>query len=311
MLLKIKRFRSCFIVMLVTIIVTAFINNDLSAQNQSQNPTVTIKLKVLSESLDADDITEVRKLIEAGADVNVINKYGATPIYIASWKGFIDIVKLLLEARADVNKAIKGVTPLFIASQEGHNEVVKLLLEAKANVNKARISNGVTPLWKASWKGHTKVVKLLLEAGADVNKATTDGLNPLHIAFRSSNIEVVRILKEHEAKHSLPIKPLITELTEPQAENNDWQFVSEETDTSSGKWNSRKKYRREDGLIMVEYTGQLDYDLRKVISRKMYIWEDESKMIEEEYFDSENNLHHARAWLTPSGTVEMRTDTNY
>ena len=48
-------------------------------------------------------------------------------------KGDTQIVKLLLDAKADVNKATKdGATPLYIAAQEGQLEVVKLLLDAKS-----------------------------------------------------------------------------------------------------------------------------------------------------------------------------------
>lgn len=68
---------------------------------QNQDLTATARLKVISESMDADDITEIRELINSGADVNVINRLGGTPLMIASMKGHTEVVKLLLEAGAD------------------------------------------------------------------------------------------------------------------------------------------------------------------------------------------------------------------
>ena len=88
----------------------------------------TAKLKVLSESMDADDITEIRALITAGADVNVRNKYDVTPLFTASCYGHIEIVKLLLANKANVNFALTdGRTSLFVASQTGHKRIVELL----------------------------------------------------------------------------------------------------------------------------------------------------------------------------------------
>ena len=55
---------------------------------------------------------------------------------------------------------------MYIAAQEGHVEVVRLLLEAGADCNKARTDTGATPLQVAVEKGHVNVVRLLKEAGA-------------------------------------------------------------------------------------------------------------------------------------------------
>ena len=44
-------------------------------------------MRILSESLDATDHTTVRKLLDAGANVYVQEKYGATPLFLASQIG--------------------------------------------------------------------------------------------------------------------------------------------------------------------------------------------------------------------------------
>ena len=56
---------------------------------------------------------------------------GRTALYIASIKGFLEVVQvLLLHPGINVNQARTnyGDTPLYVASQEGHVEVVKALL---------------------------------------------------------------------------------------------------------------------------------------------------------------------------------------
>ena len=52
----------------------------------------------LFEAVLSNKIKEVKRLIEEGADVNVVNKYGRTALYSASRDGYSEIVKMLIEA---------------------------------------------------------------------------------------------------------------------------------------------------------------------------------------------------------------------
>ena len=77
--------------------------------------------------------------------------------------GHVDIVRLLLEARADVNaKDVEGTTALMLASGLGYAEVVTLLVQAGADLN-AQDSLGRTAL--------------NLAQKDDVKKALAAGLN--------------------------------------------------------------------------------------------------------------------------------------
>lgn len=61
-----------------------------------------------------------------------------------------------------------GTTALFFAAQSGHLEVVKILLEAGANLELAS-QDGGNALFVAVQSGNVKIVKELLDAGANVN----------------------------------------------------------------------------------------------------------------------------------------------
>lgn len=158
-----KGYNLLWIILMLTGVIGLF---DAMAFAEKMADEATEKLKVLSESMKPSDITQIRKLIKNGADINAYNKYGGTPLVMASGKGHTQIVKLLLSAMADVNTTLAdGATPLYVASEQGHIEVVALLLSAMANVN-AAIEDGTTPLLIASQKGHTEIVKLLKKYGA-------------------------------------------------------------------------------------------------------------------------------------------------
>jgi ankyrin repeat protein len=75
--------------------------------------------------------------------------------------GYTDIVKLLLDAGAQPNvRNQQGMTPLMFASNFGVTEVVSMLLECKADPT-AKDNIGRTPLSLATGQGHSDVVELL------------------------------------------------------------------------------------------------------------------------------------------------------
>ena len=86
-------------------------------------------------------------MIESGALLDKANnKYGETPLTIASCEGHLEIVKVLIASGALLDKANKyGCTPLYIASCKGHLEIVKVLIANKANFFYMNIE-GKTPL---------------------------------------------------------------------------------------------------------------------------------------------------------------------
>ncbi|KFZ19923.1 hypothetical protein V502_03426, partial [Pseudogymnoascus sp. VKM F-4520 (FW-2644)] len=138
-------------------------------------------------------------LLQHGADVTVANNNGWTPLYGASSKGHIDVVKVLLQHGADVTVATNdGWTPLNGASSKGHIEVVKVLLQHGADVTVSN-NNGWTPLNGASSDGHVEVVKVLLQHGADVAVANDNGWKPLYEASSKGHIGVVKVLLEYGA----------------------------------------------------------------------------------------------------------------
>ena len=138
----------------------------------------------------------VKLLLENGASVDKQEEV-LTPLMFASNRGDLEIVKLLLENGANVDKESNGFTALFFASQNGHLEIVKLLLENGASVDKNR--SMTTPLINASRIGHLEIVKVLLEHGASLSDKDNFGMTPLIAAVDEGNIEIVEYLLEKGA----------------------------------------------------------------------------------------------------------------
>lgn len=151
----------------------------------------------LTNAVIRRNTAEVSRLLANGADANAQDEYGETPLFYACSKGDIELVKLLLAAKAHVNVQVRGVgdTPLIKASESGNVELVKLLLAANAEVN-PKTEYGQTALVRAYQVGRNDVVKLLIAVNADVNARTTDieASTPLFMACDRGDIDVVRML---------------------------------------------------------------------------------------------------------------------
>lgn len=108
-----------------------------------------------------EDVT--RFLLLNGADPNIPSKngYNVYPIHSATAANYTMIAKMLLEAGADINVIqMSGATPLHSAAHNGNIDLLIVLLEAGANVN-AKMEDGKTPADKASEKGFVEIAKIL------------------------------------------------------------------------------------------------------------------------------------------------------
>ncbi len=74
------------------------------------------------------NLEQVQSLLNAGANVNAVDKYGFTPLHRAAGNGQGAVVNLLLERGADMTLATQeGETPLSVAERRDHKEIAPLL----------------------------------------------------------------------------------------------------------------------------------------------------------------------------------------
>uniref|UniRef100_A0A914DMY8 KAP NTPase domain-containing protein n=1 Tax=Acrobeloides nanus TaxID=290746 RepID=A0A914DMY8_9BILA len=141
----------------------------------------------------------VRALIQAGAQVNACDKFGSTALIWASRKGYLEIVEELLNAGAELDAiGMYSSTALMLATKNNYFEVVEALLKREPNVNVVDY-NGLSALGIASREGYTKIAEELIHAGAFVNLADRYGNSILASAVRSGNINIVRMLLDKYA----------------------------------------------------------------------------------------------------------------
>ena len=175
-------------------------------------------------------IDAIKKHLEAGVEVNSLNKNKQTALHFAASAGRLDAATVLLEARADVTVADKyQKTALHYSATNGHKATTALLLEKGALIN-AKDDKNKTPLDYAVTKKRTEVIELLrskggktakeqlaaenifaasevgdvesvkkLLAGVDVNGKNKGGYTALHLASKKGHVEVAKVLLEAKA----------------------------------------------------------------------------------------------------------------
>ncbi len=185
------------------------------------------------------DVVEIKKLVDAGGDVNMRDSYGRTPLHVATYRKNRDAITALVKAGADINAkesdrydavTIASVaddvgtlrmllqlgasakqttsrydgTALIAAAHLGHDLVVKMLIDAGAPLD--HVNNlGWTALIESIVLGnggprHIETLRALVHAGANVNIADRNGQSPLALAKSRRYATMVQILEKAGAK---------------------------------------------------------------------------------------------------------------
>lgn len=141
------------------------------------------------------DITTIKKLIEQGADVNTVWKTGAeNTLLMIAIPDNEELVRLLLDAKADVNRSnTGGNTALMLAAFNGKEEILRMLLAAAANID-AQNEHGDTALINAARLGNPRITQILINAHADLNRKNILGNNALMEAALNNRLENVKLL---------------------------------------------------------------------------------------------------------------------
>jgi len=159
-----------------------------------------IKVPTSAQLIDAakeGDSAQTLQLLANGAPINDQDEDGSTALVWAAAKGHNDIVRKLLDHRADVNltpsTSSGNDSPLYHASIEGWEDIVKEMVELNVDVTRANNRDRL-PLISAASKGYVAIVQLLQQHGAPADATNTKGTSPLILAAMYGNDEVVRVL---------------------------------------------------------------------------------------------------------------------
>ena len=91
---------------------------------------------LLYKAIEENDIKTIKRLVNKGININMVNEFGETPLHSAASCGRTDIAKYFIELGANVNaKDMDGFTPLHDTVFLGYTNTAKCLIENGANVD--------------------------------------------------------------------------------------------------------------------------------------------------------------------------------
>ncbi|MCA9507576.1 MAG: ankyrin repeat domain-containing protein [Myxococcales bacterium] len=183
----------------------------LAIGTQIQNKYV----RDLGELIQHENILDVIKgLIKWGADTNVKDKTGLTPLMKAALAGNIEIVQLLIGSGALLdekdnfgNSALSLIIKTQINDEMNSNsvrdtlspkkayEMIEFLLMSRADVDNLDAEEA-TPLMFATLTKNADIVQLLLKFNPLINAVNSHSQTALDLA---EDNEIVRILRENKA----------------------------------------------------------------------------------------------------------------
>src|SRR5215471_15856332 len=163
----------------------------VSAQSEKQKAT-----DLLINAIRNRDWREIDTALKAGADLNVQDRDGITPLTEAIEDNLSALARKLVLAGADPNMpSSDGSTPLLHAAWMCDTKLARFLLRRGSRINDQAQHDGSTALINASYScKDARLVRLLLKAGANVNLKDIDGETALHVAAFSGNEDAVREL---------------------------------------------------------------------------------------------------------------------
>ncbi len=176
----------------------------------AQAPTPADKAEALSAAARSGDAAAVARLLDDGVDVNTKFRYDATALSYASDRGHLEVVKVLLARKADVNirDTFYSATALSWASSPAqkrrpeHAQIVGLLLKAGAQGKEGALSAAIGA-------GDAPMVQAVLEVGGLAPTTLSDALES---ASRAKHAAIVSALEAAGAKPHPVVKLSETQL---------------------------------------------------------------------------------------------------
>ncbi len=144
---------------------------------------------------EGGNLEMARLLLRLGADPNALDRYQDSSLSLAAWRGFHELVGILLDAGAQTNLRDGMITDLLgYATERGGDRLYQRVVADGVEIEIAPGADGKSILHFAAAGGSSMIVEDLLKRGASPMQVDLYGWNPLHYAASRGRLEATRAL---------------------------------------------------------------------------------------------------------------------
>ena len=164
----------------------------------------------LLAAITQEHFASAESLLFAGANPNCADQHIRSATHYAAKTGNAEILALLYDQGADLEMCDQvGRTPLHIAALFGRESVAEFLLACAVNVDGPGDHSGNTPLHLSARGGHAGIVRVLLQFGASTKLINSGGMTALEIAqtMQPQTSELAAVVAAFKADKKSKKKP--------------------------------------------------------------------------------------------------------
>ncbi|CAF1009570.1 unnamed protein product [Adineta ricciae] len=160
---------------------------------------------VLHRACKEGNLDVVRRILSSEyvnhqPDVNGKDSHGSTALHEASYLGYDDIVRLLINAQCNVLvRDANGATALHRAAAGDRSSTLLILIkEGLADYEERNYKNSWVPLHEAAFHDSVDCIQVLLDCGAPLRPRTDQGKTPLQIAEEGQCTDSIALLRQYK-----------------------------------------------------------------------------------------------------------------
>lgn len=186
------RFQKKFIYFFLFTMLSGFSFNAIGQESE---------VNVIFKAIEKNQVDQIRTLLETGTDPNIKDALRNTPLHMAAFYGYEDVVDLLAAKGGDVNALNEaGRTPIYEAVRADHKQAVSALIANGAKLTAKYTDTRFTILHFAAMEKRYEISEILLENGAELKVKDALGKKPTDYAKASKDKMLIKLYKDKRWK---------------------------------------------------------------------------------------------------------------